>query len=101
MTPTEAERAEAERALAECRRKIDSIDHQLRDLLNQRTQIVEEVLRMKNVLGMPVHEPNREDHVIRNVTEGNPGPLPDGSMRRMFECLMREMREFQNQRRAR
>ena len=50
MTPTEAERA-----LAECRRKIDSIDHQLRDLLNQRTQIVEEVLRMKDVLGMPVH----------------------------------------------
>ncbi len=96
MTP-----AEAEQVLAECRRKIDALDRQLRDLLNQRTQIVEDVLRMKDVLKMPVHEPNREDHVIRNVTDGNPGPLPSDSMRRMFECLMREMREFQNQRRAR
>ncbi len=91
--------AEAEQALAECRRRIDAIDLQLRDLLNQRTHIVEEVLRMKDVLAMPVHEPNREDHVIRNVTHDNPGPLENESMRRMFECLMREMREFQNQRR--
>ncbi len=96
MTPTEAQQT-----LAECRRKIDAIDRQLRDLLNQRTRIVEDVLRMKDVLAMPVHEPNREEHVIHNVTNDNPGPMSNESMRRMFECLMQEMRELQNQRRKR
>jgi chorismate mutase len=94
MTP-----AEAQQALAECRKKIDEIDRQLRDLLNQRTEIVVDVLRMKNELDLPIHEPNREKHVIHNVTNGNPGPLSNASVQRLFECLMQEMREFQNQRR--
>jgi len=92
--------AEAQQALTEYRQKIDAIDRQLRDLLNQRTQIVIDVLRMKDVLAMPIHEPNREDHVIQNVTTANPGPLGNDSLRHMFECLMREMRRFQQDRRG-
>ncbi len=93
--------AEARETLAECRRKIDAIDRQLRDLLNQRTEIVIDVLRMKDVLQMPILEANREEHVLRNVAEGNRGPLGDESLRRVFETLMGEMREFQKERRAR
>ena len=92
--------AEAQQALAECRSKIDAIDRQLRDLLNQRTAIVVEVLRMKDELDLPIHEPNREQDVVRNVTEGNPGPLPNESVQRLFECLMQEMRTFQQVRRG-
>jgi chorismate mutase len=92
---------QAREALAECRRKIDAIDRELRELLNTRTRIVEEVLRMKDLLDLPIQERDREDYVIRNVTENNPGPLPDESLRRLFECLMQEMREFQRQRRGR
>jgi chorismate mutase-like protein len=95
MTPTEAQQA-----LAECRRRIDAIDRELRDLLNKRTEIVVDVLRMKDELGLPIQEPNREQHVIRNVTDGNPGPLPNESVQRLFECLMHEMREFQKLRRT-
>ena len=63
---------EAEALLAECRRKIDAIDRQLRDLLNQRAEIVDGVVRAKETLGMPVHEPKREEEVLRRVTNDNP-----------------------------
>src|SRR6266404_4692702 len=90
MTP-----AEAERLLAECRRKIDAIDEQLRALLNQRAAIVDGVVRAKETLAMPIYEPKREDDVIRNATTGNPGPLDDDALRHIFEVIMREMRLIQ------
>lgn len=92
-------KAEAEQLLAECRRRIDAIDLELRDLLNRRTGIVVDVLRAKDVLEMPVYEANREDLVLRRVTEGNSGPLDNESLRRLFGALMEEMRMFQTARR--
>ena len=87
--------AEAEWSLAECRRKIDTIDAQLRDLLNHRAGIVSDVVRAKEVLAMPVYEPKREAEVIRRATSGNPGPLSDEALRHIFETMMREMRQIQ------
>jgi chorismate mutase len=90
MTP-----AEAEALLADCRRKIDTIDAQLRELLNRRAGIVEGVVRAKETLAMPIHEPKREESVVRRVTEGNPGPLGDEAFRHIFETIMAEMRNMQ------
>ena len=86
---------EAEALLAECRRKIDKIDSQLRDLLNQRAAIVDDVVRAKEALALPIHEPKREDDVIGRATDGNPGPLGDEAFRHIFEIIMREMRLIQ------
>jgi chorismate mutase len=94
-------RAEAERLLAECRTQIDAIDLELRALLNRRSEIVIDVLRAKNVLEMPIYEANREELVLKRVTEGNPGPLNDESLRRLFGTLMEEMRVFQDMLRQR
>ncbi|MSV34975.1 MAG: chorismate mutase [Bryobacterales bacterium] len=88
-------RAEAESLLAECRRKIDNIDSQLRDLLNQRAAIVDDVVRAKEALRIPIHEPKREEEVIHRATNGNPGPLGDDAFRAIFEAIMREMRHIQ------
>ena len=87
--------AEAEWLLAECRRKIDAIDVQLRDLLNQRAGIVDGVVRAKETLSLPVYEPKREEDVVHKATNGNPGPLSDEALRSIFETIMREMRQIQ------
>jgi len=87
--------AEAEWSLAECRRKIDALDVQLRDLLNQRARIVDDVVRAKEALGVPVYEPKREAEVIRKATNANPGPLSDEAFRHIFEAIMQEMRQIQ------
>ena len=87
--------AEAEALLAECRRAIDTLDGQLRDLLNRRAAIVDGVVRAKEVLAIPVHEPKREEEVMRRAANGNPGPLSDEALRHIFETIMREMRLIQ------
>ena len=87
--------AEAESLLADCRQNIDAIDAQLRGLLNQRAEIVEGVVRAKQALSLPIHEPKREENVIRKVTEGNSGPLSDDAFRHIFETIMAEMRAMQ------
>jgi chorismate mutase len=87
--------AEAQALLADCRRKIDAIDVEMRDLLNRRARIVDDVVRAKEALGMPVYEAVREAEVLRKATTGNPGPLSDDAFRHIFEAIMQEMRMIQ------
>jgi len=86
---------EAKALLAECRRKIDALDLELRELLNRRAGIVDDVVHAKEALAMPVYEAAREEDVVRKVTSGNTGPLSDEAFRHIFETIMREMRMIQ------
>jgi chorismate mutase-like protein len=81
--------------LADCRRQIDAVDVKIVDLLNQRTQIVHEIGRLKRQLALPVYEPKREDQVFENVTSSNSGPLTAEALKRIFERIIDEMRTIQ------
>lgn len=81
--------------LADCRKRIDSVDLRLLALLNERTEIVEEIGRIKQHLTLPIYEPKREDQVFQNVTANNPGPLPPEAVKRIFERIIDEMRTVQ------
>jgi chorismate mutase/prephenate dehydratase len=87
--------AEAQALLADCRRKIDAIDIELRDMLNRRAEIVDDVVRAKEALAMPVYEAAREEEVLRKAATGNPGPLSNQALRNIFEAIMQEMRMIQ------
>jgi chorismate mutase len=81
--------------LAECRRQIDLVDRKILALLNERTEIVEQIGRIKQKLSLPIYEPKREDEVFRNVTSQNRGPLPPDALKRIFERIIDEMRTIQ------
>jgi chorismate mutase len=84
--------------LALWRTQIDAVDVKLVALLNERTAIVQEIGRIKHSADLPVYEPKREDEVFRNITGSNTGPLPDESLRRIFERIIDEMRTVQRDR---
>ena len=81
--------------LEECRNLIDAVDLKILALLNERTQIVEEIGRIKQALSMPIYEPKREDQVFYNVTTANGGPLTAEAVKRVFERIIDEMRTIQ------
>jgi len=81
--------------LDECRERIDELDRQILELLNDRTTIVEEIGRIKQALQMAVYEPKREDQVYSNVIGHNEGPLSSDAVRRIFERIIDEMRTVQ------
>jgi chorismate mutase-like protein len=81
--------------LADCRRRIDQLDVKIVELLNERTEIVHEIGRIKRQFSMPIYEPKREDQVFENVTSHNPGPLTSEALKRIFERIIDEMRTIQ------
>ncbi len=88
-------REAGEKALAQCRERIDELDRRLVNLLNERSRIVEEIGRIKGECGMRIYEPRREEEVLRNIEEHNGGPMGHDAARRIFERIIDEMRTLQ------
>jgi chorismate mutase-like protein len=93
MTPEEARHK-----LEEFRVVIDQIDRRIVALLNERTEIVECIGRVKREGQMPIYEPRREDQVFANIAEANRGPITHEAVRRIFERIIDEMRGIQRAR---
>lgn len=89
---------EGQQQLAGHRARIDEIDVAILDLINQRTQVVEQIGRIKRELSLPIYEPKREDDVYRNLIANNRGPLSHEAARRVFERIIDEMRTVQRER---
>ena len=74
-------------SLEELRKKIDEIDHQLVQLLNERARVVVDIGKLKSKTDGPVYAPDREKQVLEKIIETNTGPLPD-------KCLVAIWREL-------
>ncbi len=86
---------EARAQLEEFRVLIDDVDRRIVALLNERTQVVENIGRVKRQAHLPIYEPRREDQVFANITGCNHGPLTPEAVRRIFERIIDEMRTIQ------
>src|ERR1700690_1763698 len=86
---------EARAKLEEYRVLIDNVDRRIVALLNERTQVVEEIGRVKRASELPIYEPKREEQVFANVTGSNDGPMSSDALRRIFERIIDEMRKIQ------
>ena len=79
------------------RSKIDEIDRQLVELLNDRSRCAIEIGRLKHDLNLRVYDPDREREVIRRVKAANRGPLDDEGLQRLFERIIDECRHIERQ----
>ena len=77
------------------RRKIDEIDRKLVELLNERSQCVVEIGRLKRQDGSPLYQPDREREVLAGVERANRGPLSEAAIRRLFERILDEARSVE------
>ena len=77
------------------REKIDAIDAQLLDLLNQRARVAQEVGHVKAETNAPVFRPEREAQVLRRLGERNPGPLPTPDIQTIFREVMSACRALE------
>jgi len=79
-------------SISDWRRRMDEIDRQLVELLNERSHCALEVGRLKQAAGMPIYQPAREDEVLANAARNNKGPLSNAAIRRLFERIIDEAR---------
>jgi chorismate mutase len=81
--------------LEELRERIDVLDRQLVELLNERARAAQMVGHLKAATSLPVYEPNREKLVYANVRAVNKGPLPDIELTHIYERIIDVMRALQ------
>lgn len=80
----------AKEELKQLRDRIDTIDEEVLQLINQRAAIAIEVAAAKQSLGETgsFYRPEREAEVLRHVIDTNEGPLDDMDVAHLFRALM-------------
>ena len=87
-----------ELSLQSLREEIDRIDEVIVRLLDRRARCAYAIGRIKNELGLPIYEPQREATVIARVKAVNVqlgGPLDEDAIGRLYERIMDEARRIQ------
>ncbi len=77
--------------LSDWRERIDGIDRQLIDLLNERMQCAHEIGRIKKAAGKPIRDPERERDVIAKTRAYNQelqGLMKDESLEKLYWLLI-------------
>jgi chorismate mutase/prephenate dehydratase len=75
-------------SLEDLRKRIDEIDKQLVQLLNERAHVVVEIGKLKNKTDKPIYAPDREKEVLTKVIQVNKGPLLDKTLVAIWRELM-------------
>jgi chorismate mutase len=81
--------------LSDSRKKIDAIDRNLLELLNERMRVSRDIVLKKRETGLPVFDAGREDALLAKLSEANPGPLSPDGIRRIWMSIMGESRIHQ------
>jgi chorismate mutase / prephenate dehydratase len=86
-----AQNTDLAHALQSSRQRIDSIDEQMVNLLNERAQVVREVGLIKKQFHAPVSAPGREEQVLRRAAGLARAPLTSSAVEAIYRAILREM----------
>lgn len=72
------------------REKIDALDDQILELLNERARCALSVGKIKRAEGVPLQVPERETLILNRIRELNGGPLSHEAAQRIFRQIIDE-----------
>lgn len=70
------------------REKIDLLDRQIVEVLNERLTLAAEIGKLKRSQGGQIYVAEREEAVLRKITEQNSGPIKDEALRAIYREIM-------------
>lgn len=79
------------------RKKIDLLDEQILNLLNQRATLVKEVGQIKNESQSMPYDPQREKEIINYLINKNTGPFPTPSVPAVFREIIAACRSLEGE----
>ena len=77
------------------RNRIDEIDTQVLELLNERARCAMAIGKIKMAKGLKIYSPDREKAVLERIKERNKGPLDNSAVERIFERIIEESRRIE------
>ena len=81
--------------LAGVRNRIDAIDDRLLELLNERSRLSLQVGRIKAGEKSNIFKPQREIEILKRLSAGNPGPLPEKALKTIWREIFSSSRSLQ------
>lgn len=70
------------------RKKIDSLDSKIVEIINDRARLAGMIGQMKAKSNDTIYKPHREQEVYNHARENNSGPLPDTALLAVFREIM-------------
>lgn len=83
--------------LDELRRKIDEINIQILNLINERGRIVQKIGKVKEKQGILRYDPEREREMLNHILEQNYGPFEDSTIEHLFKEIFKAGLELQKE----
>src|SRR5262245_5599205 len=74
--------------LGDWRSRIDDLDNQILNLLNQRAEAARSIGDLKRRQDAPSYVPERESEILRRLTAVNRGPLPGAAVRAVWTEIL-------------
>ncbi len=74
--------------LQSLRRQIDSIDKKIVKLLNMRTKITLNIVKLKRKIGKSIYSPDREREILGKITAQSKGPLSAHALEAIYREIM-------------
>jgi 3-deoxy-7-phosphoheptulonate synthase / chorismate mutase len=81
--------------LDELRDQVNGLNTRILDLINERTELVQEIGKVKEKQGVNRYDPIREREMLNFLKEYNQGPLPNGVMEQIFKGIFMSALEIQ------
>ena len=82
-------------SLDDWRSRINNLDNQILDLLNQRAEAALKIGDLKRQREVPVYAPEREAEVLRRIAAANPGPLTADMTRAIWREVLSACRALE------
>ena len=86
---------EAKEHLLELRQKIDKVDLELLNALNQRAKLVMEVGKIKQKEQIEVLDKGRETALMKRLSEHNTGPMDEEMLQDLFQSIINILKRLQ------
>jgi len=74
--------------LDDLRKKVDSIDARIVELINERAKVARQIGKVKQANSEPIYMPSREEIVYRKIDGMSQGPMPRASLRAIYREIM-------------
>jgi len=84
-----------EQEINEMRKKIDSLDEELINALNERAKLSYEIRKLKTQANLPIFDEQRENEILTKITLLNNGPLDEDSIKDIYSKILVRMKNFE------
>jgi 3-deoxy-7-phosphoheptulonate synthase/chorismate mutase len=82
--------------LDELRERIDDLNVRILELVQERAEVVVEISRVKDEVGLDAHDPDREEEMLERLTRSLSGPFGPAEVREVFKAIFRASLALQN-----